>query len=67
LAKSIRNRDAHAYVTNVRKEHFWLVEELFVPSFNILTSWIPEGASQIGTWRKNAPNFETTETEKPAH
>ena len=57
LRKSVRNRDAHAYVPDVRHEHFWLVEELFVPSFNLLVSWIPGGAPQIDAWRKQAPNF----------
>ncbi len=47
LAKSIRNRDAHAFVPKVRGEHFWLVPELFVKSFNLLVSWIPGGASQL--------------------
>ncbi len=41
LQKSVRNRDAHAYVQNVREAQFGLVQELFVRSFNLLLSWRP--------------------------
>jgi hypothetical protein len=43
LTKTIRNRDAHAYVPNVRNNDFDLVSERFVPCFNLLMSWLPEG------------------------
>lgn len=36
LTKTIRNRDAHRYVWDVRGLHFHVVEKLFVPAFNIL-------------------------------
>jgi hypothetical protein len=41
LRDSIRNRDAHAYIPNVRNGNFHLVEPLYLPAFNILLSWIP--------------------------
>lgn len=41
LRDSIRNRDAHAYIPNVRNSNFHLVEPLYLPAFNILLSWIP--------------------------
>ena len=34
--KDVRNRDAHSYHKNVRDGDFPLVEEAFVPAFNIL-------------------------------
>jgi hypothetical protein len=43
LTTTIRNRDAHAYVPNVRNNDFDLVSERFVPCFNLLMSWLPEG------------------------
>jgi hypothetical protein len=43
LTTTIRNRDAHAYVPNVRNNNFDLVSERFVPCFNLLMSWLPEG------------------------
>lgn len=42
LADTIRNRDAHAYVPNVRDSHFSLVSPLFIKCFNILVSWLPD-------------------------
>jgi hypothetical protein len=42
LASTIRNRDAHAYVGEARKQHFWLIEALFVPALNQLASWVPD-------------------------
>jgi hypothetical protein len=41
LAARIRNRDAHAYMPNVREAHFDLVSELFTGTFNLLCSWLP--------------------------
>ncbi|MEW6296024.1 MAG: hypothetical protein AB1467_07120 [Candidatus Diapherotrites archaeon] len=57
LAKSIRNRDAHAYVANVRDSHFSLVPELFTRCFNILVSWLPGGPSKLTQWRAEAKEF----------
>lgn len=60
LARTIRNRDAHAYVPNVRDSHFSLVSELFVRCFNILVSWLPNGRPTLEDWRKHAtPGFNT--------
>jgi hypothetical protein len=36
LTATIRNRDAHRYVPNVRAGHFMAVPRLFVPAFNAL-------------------------------
>ena len=60
LQKSIRNRDAHAYVPNVRDWHFDLVPELFTRCFNILTSWLPDGPSTLNQWRSHARQFVTS-------
>lgn len=57
LARDIRNRDAHAYIPNVRDDHFEVVLDRFVPCFNLLVSWLPEGAHVINNWRDNAPQF----------
>lgn len=48
LQGSIRNRDVHGYVPNVRDDGFRLVQELFVPEFNRLISWVP---SSISIWQ----------------
>jgi hypothetical protein len=48
LANMIRNRDAHAYVPNVRSQHEWLVSSLFVPAFNVMLRWMPDSAKEIG-------------------
>ncbi len=50
LAGTIRNRDAHAYVKDVRGDHFHLVKELFVPCFNIMVSRLPEGPGTLSDW-----------------
>jgi hypothetical protein len=57
LGKSIRNRDAHAYVPNVRDSHFNLVDGIFTPCLNLLVSWIPCEKSVINDWMDQAPNF----------
>jgi hypothetical protein len=57
LARSIRNRDAHAYVPKVRDQHFALVAELFTKSFNLLISWIPDGNDALNSWLDDAPSF----------
>jgi hypothetical protein len=40
--KKIRDRDVHAYWPNVRDGDFILVGETFVPSFNLMLSWLPD-------------------------
>jgi hypothetical protein len=60
LRKSIRNRDAHAYVPNVRDSHFSLVPELFTRCFNVLASWLPGGAPTLDQWRSDAREFVAT-------
>ncbi len=57
LCRTIRNRDAHAYVPNIRESHFSLVPELFVPCFNLLIAWLPGGPSTLNTWRAEAASF----------
>jgi hypothetical protein len=57
LRKDIRNRDAHAYIPNVRNAHFDDVSGRFIPCFNLLTSWIPGGSAVIKKWREEAPKF----------
>lgn len=57
LASSIRNRDAHAYVPNVRDSHFPLVGQLFARCFNLLASWLPGGSATLNLWRREAPEF----------
>ncbi|AIV65731.1 hypothetical protein [Burkholderia pseudomallei] len=42
LRSSIRNRDTHAYVPNVRENHRYLVEGLFLPAFNLVLKWMPD-------------------------
>ena len=41
LASTIRNRDTHAYIPNVRDHHLSLVNDLFAGCFNLLVSWLP--------------------------
>jgi len=57
LASTIRNRDAHAYVPNVRDHHFPLVGQLFARCFNILASWLPGGPGTLDVWRQEARQF----------
>jgi hypothetical protein len=57
LAKTIRNRDAHAYVPEKRAAHFRLVPELFVPILNLLAKWLPGGPNTIDQWRAVAPGL----------
>jgi hypothetical protein len=54
LATTIRNRDAHAYVKGVRDDHFHLVAELFVPCFNLMVSWLPDGPGTLSKWMDDA-------------
>ncbi len=53
LARSIRNRDAHVYVPNVRDQHFSLVPTLFTGIFNLLISWIEDGPKLLNEWRND--------------
>lgn len=57
LRTTIRNRDAHAYVPNVRHADFPLVRDLFVPCFNYLASWLPEGPEQLDSFKDEAGTF----------
>jgi hypothetical protein len=57
LGRTIRNRDAHAYVPNVRDDHFTLVPDLFSGCFNLLVSWLPGGAGTLNDWKKHAQSF----------
>jgi hypothetical protein len=57
LSRSIRNRDAHAYVPNVRDQHFSLVPDLFAKVFNDLVGWLEGGPSVITIWRSEAQQF----------
>lgn len=45
LRSSIRNRDTHAYVPNVRDNHQYLVEGLFLPAFNLVLKWMPDASA----------------------
>jgi hypothetical protein len=58
VTMTIRNRDAHAYVPNVRDNHFWMVEEIFLPALNLLVAWIPKGGGrQLQRWRSTTGSF----------
>jgi hypothetical protein len=57
LARTIRNRDAHAYIPNVRDRHFSLVSRLFARCFNILVSWLPGGSGILNIWKQEARKF----------
>ena len=57
LGRTIRNRDAHAYVPKVRAEHFDLVKDLFIPSINDLLSWIQLSAGELNAWSKDGQQF----------
>jgi hypothetical protein len=57
LRKTIRNRDAHAYVPNVRGFHHSVVADVFCPCFNALVSWLPDGPSILNAWRGEAASF----------
>lgn len=51
LRKTIRNRDAHAYIPNVRDSHYSLVPDLFCECFNLLLSWLPNGSKTLNDWK----------------
>jgi hypothetical protein len=58
LTMTIRNRDAHAYIPNVRDSHFWLVQDVFMPALNLLVKWIPNGGGQrLRDWRSTTSEF----------
>ena len=57
LSMTIRNRDAHAYIPNVRDSHFSLVPDLFCDCFNLLTSWLPNGPKTLNEWNAEAQTF----------
>lgn len=58
LTMTIRNRDAHAYVPNVRDSHFWIVQDVFMPALNLLVKWIPNGGGKrLGAWRSTTAQF----------
>jgi hypothetical protein len=57
LARTIRNRDAHAYVPHVRDDHVLLVTELFAGCFNALVSWLPGGPTTLNVWKCEAKQF----------
>jgi hypothetical protein len=53
LTKTIRNRDAHAYVEGVRDEQFFLVPDLFGECLKLLVSMVPpSGSKTVSTWRQ---------------
>lgn len=49
LRRSIRNRDVHGYVPNVRESHHEFAR-LLCGSFNILVQWLPDGPQQVNCW-----------------
>jgi hypothetical protein len=57
LGSAIRNRDAHAYVPNVRNANFHLVSDRFVPCFNLLVSWLPKGPHTLNRLKDDAQQF----------
>ena len=58
LTMTVRNRDAHAYVPNVRDSHFWMVQDVFMPALNLLVKWIPDGGGRrLRDWRSTAGQF----------
>ena len=42
LRDSIRNRDTHAYIPNVRSKHGWLANGVFMKAFNILLGYLSD-------------------------
>jgi hypothetical protein len=62
LAGTIRNCDAHAYLPNERDAHFWLVEDLFAPSLNLLVSHLPGGSSVLTRWLEESIGVEALAT-----
>jgi hypothetical protein len=57
LENSIRNRDVHAYIRDVRDQHHFLVPAFFTEVFNLLASWLlPGGRKTLNDWRDAALN-----------
>jgi hypothetical protein len=54
LARSIRNRDAHAYVPNVRGDHHGTVAPIFSRVLNTTVTWLPDGPRTLTEWLKCA-------------
>ena len=65
LGTTIRNRDAHAYVEDVRESHFYLVEKLFVPSFNILLNSVDGLSTKLSEWRCEAAGTSASDPASP--
>ena len=57
LGKTIRNRDAHAYVPKKRASHFYLVHELFIQCLNDLIRWTQLPAGELNKWRTEAKEY----------
>lgn len=57
LRSEIRNRDAHAYIPNVRASHFDFVRDECVPCLNLLISCLPISPQEINKWSDEAPQF----------
>jgi len=57
LQRSIRNRDAHAYVPNVRQGHHHMAYSCLTDALNLLVQWLPNGAGQVNSWRSDAESF----------
>lgn len=57
LGSEIRNRDAHAYVPNVRTAHFDYVRDECVPCLNLLISCLPGGAAEIAKWTEDPQEY----------
>ncbi|MGH2397070.1 MAG: hypothetical protein ACRDFW_08790 [bacterium] len=57
LRRTIRNRDAHAYVPNVRDTHHSAVPALFCDCFNVLVQWLPGGPPTVNEWKQTAESF----------
>jgi hypothetical protein len=60
VARSIRNRDAHAYIPNVRDQHQSLVPVLFTDVLNLLIAWVEGGTQTVETWRHEPDAFIAT-------
>ncbi len=57
LQRTIRNRDAHAYVPNVRESHHDVARTILCCSYNLLIAWIPGGPQEAKKWVSEADDF----------
>lgn len=57
LCRSIRNRDAHGYVPNIRESHHMVAATLVCNALNILVTLLPDGANAVSSWIEDAENF----------